>query len=277
MNVTKTLNIVKLSVRILWLLLGIYVLWVVVTTIQEHNKYDRENRICREFYPALEDGDTPKMLELVKLLPKRSDPRYSDLCWISPIAQEQAGQYDEALKGYQNLANTNFYINNHGRNTIKGRIAYKQGRYEDSFRFYSAYVAQMATGFGVTPDNPDAPSSIEGQKVIRKAITGEVDVSSMRLSPFLEFSEFRAFMEDEYAKLGTSGEYEFEMNVIRKIDESKDVLDKEINRPYELSGRLSPEKFRERLKKERERNEDKLSVETNEQDVRKDRGENNGY
>ena len=272
MNATKTSNIVKLRVRNLWLLLGIYVLWGVVTTIQEDNKYEREHRIYREFYPALEDGDTPKMLELVKLLPKRSDPRYSDLCWISPIAQEQAGQYDEALKGYQNLANTNYYINNHGRNTINGRIAYKQGRYEDSFRFYSAYVAQMATGFGVTPDNPDAPSSIEGQKVIREAITGEVDVSSMRLSPFLEFSEFRAFMEDEYAKLGTSGEYEFEMNVIRKIDESKDVLDKEINRRLSSS-----EKFRERLKKERERNEDKLSVETNEQDVRKDRGENNGY
>ncbi len=252
-------SVIKTSVRIVIKarvrIFCICILLIIVWRIQSYRDYLHTKRNEDGFYQAQKEGNVQRAFAIAKELPHSPNYRttkHPDMSWATSVALELAGQYDAALEKYQKLADYDDYLREHGRNTIYGRIAYKQGRYEDSFRFYSAYVAQTADRFGVTADALDDPSSVEGKKFIRGAITGEVDVVTMRLSPFWEFSEFRAFMEDEYARLDTSGQYEFEMNFIRKIDESKDVLDKEIER------RLSSEKFREYLKKERIENVNKL-------------------
>jgi hypothetical protein len=129
------------------------------------------------------------------------------------------GEYEKALSAYEDIyKNSDYYKNSTVRRQRQpndltyARIYYKQHKKRESFQEYCKYAQWCLR-------NRD--NRVYGEREdVRSAITmmyQNYRHTQSPLAPFQEYQNFIDFMEEEYAHLGSSPEYEESMQFFRNV------------------------------------------------------------
>ena len=189
--------------------------------VHKHDVFGELAAKCRK---DIDDGNADEALALAQEGWRRfrndSDHFYrGEFSFLLPNAYELAGDYDNALKYYSQVTSDSIYIS---LSAVRARVNYKRGALEEAFRDYCFYLREFQEFRRVKRDDPfDAVN----QGLLRETIRGSVGYSVDRLSAFADYSEFLAFMEDEFERLGRPAEYEEAMNRFRSCAVDADEAD----------------------------------------------------
>lgn len=185
--------------------------------------------------------------------------------WTIGVAYELKGDFTDALEIYKEYDDEllqyklkqyhkdfpEFNFRNLKNETA--RLKFKEGKFDESFAYYCSFVTEFFEMSDYTLKDYDSPTIM---REFRLAITLEDDPTLTRISSFLDFSDFRRFMEQEYMKSKQSQKYAQEISFIQKVDQSKEVLDEIIwgdlqNLTNPNNPRGNAYRFWNRLKEER--------------------------
>jgi len=173
------------------------------------------------YFKAMKEGDGKEAVRWAKKLCKIAETRRDNYTHdLIGYALELNGEYDEALKVYENCSVSQYPLHC-GFNTT--RVKYKLGRKKETFLDYCRYAEDCLVKYSESLKNKGSNDRHMALCYIRYGVTMEHD-RFMRLSPFLEYKDFLNFMEEEYVKLGQPPEYAVAMELFRAID--KEILNK---------------------------------------------------